>query len=157
MEILVKQSLLFKDIWKELRQSEFRHWPLCYTWIGYHRSMVRLELYCLKSVDHNYCAVIVRVVDSWTFIICLAPHRYPRKDIYSFLAIPASHMDAWVKDKAAVRGAQHPWHRYPCAISCAEKWAIYAMFPVIMPQIKHDSSLATAVVAMLRLERSMIL
>ena len=72
-------------MWEEPRQSEFRHWPLCYTWIGYHRSMVRLELYCLKSVDHNYCAVIVRVVDSWTFIICLAPHRYPRKMLIHFL------------------------------------------------------------------------
>ena len=53
MQIYSSKVSIFKDIWKELRQSEFRHWPLCYTWIGYHRSMVRLKLYCLKSVDHN--------------------------------------------------------------------------------------------------------
>ena len=33
----------------------------------------------------------------------------------------------------------------------------YAIFPVIIPHIKHDNSRATAVVAILRLDRSIIL
>jgi len=36
-----------ESIRKELCINSSRHWPLCYSWIGYRRSMVRRELYRL--------------------------------------------------------------------------------------------------------------
>ena len=44
-----QKAKIFQGHLERAKTTENRHWPLCYTRIGYRRSMVRLELYCLIS------------------------------------------------------------------------------------------------------------
>ena len=39
--------------------ADSRHWPLCYTWIGYHRLMVRRELILSPVVNHTFQCVSI--------------------------------------------------------------------------------------------------
>jgi len=71
----------FEDVFEGLKiNTVLRHWPLCYTRIGYRRSMVRRELYQSKSVNHDFSCQHRGFVDSWTFkCVSSAPQSHPHQ------------------------------------------------------------------------------
>ena len=161
-KFLPKAKCLSEGMWEEPRQLEFRHWPLCYTWIGYHRSMVRA--WSSTVLRRGSQILWHQGVKSYIAEPChsLGSSQMPSnvgKLVVSIPWIPQIADWDWVKGEAASAvwntldaGIKSQYHlqRNRC-YTAREMWL------VIIPQTKHDSSLAIAVLATFFLDRIAIL
>lgn len=123
---------------KRAGQIRFRHWPLRYTWIGYHRSMVLRQLYCpiswITSVPSGICRRSLNLpLTPDSFQMPLDCESFRKQIVVVVL---------WECGKLC--------YSFPYFHS-------QVMLSVIMPQTKQANSRATAVFAMLCFDRNAIL
>ena len=132
------------SICKESQFNSSRHWPLCYTWIGYRQANgFRREPCYLKSwitsmrCQHSFNAHCSNLTVITTPCRCCQIS----KCIIPFLFQTALTIDVSIGVFLV--------HQMPAlADACALR--VRPVFPVAIPQMKHASSLATAATATFR-------
>ena len=127
-------------------------WPLCYSWIGYRQANGPPRALRSKSVDHQGANIVKTQIArtlQWSQFLT-------DTDRYSIVIVPAASCSllliaAWLCFTSETDGSQgpcsgvfYPWLTADIDVPVVE---LMLIFPVIMPHMKHASSLATAVTA----------
>lgn len=132
-------------------------WPLCYTWIGYQQANGPPRVLQSKSVDHGSPCAHSEYTDNSDLVLTTAPLRccplfssyfVTRQKYCSLLLISAClPITSWAsgcQGPAAIAVLRTLDRLMPMMYPYA---ALRLIFPVIIPHIKHASSLAIAATA----------